>query len=80
MVNLIADSQVVPELVQHGFTAANVIARLWEILPDGPARDRMLEGLTQVKNRLLPPQNAAAGPTPHPADGAAAIIFSIGQR
>ncbi len=80
MVNLIAGRQIVPELVQHDFTAANVVARLREILPDGPARDRMLEGLTQVKNGLLPPQNAAAGPTPHPTDRAAAIIFSIGQR
>ena len=77
MVNLIAEEQIVPELVQHDFTAQNVVARLQEILPDGPARSRMLEGLTQVKDRLLPPQNAAAGPTSHPADRAAEIICSI---
>jgi lipid-A-disaccharide synthase len=79
MVNLIAGEQVVPELVQHDFTAANVVARLQEILPDGDARRRMLEGLTQVKALLLPPGNAAPGPTPHPADRAAAIILSIGK-
>ncbi len=30
MVNLIAGEQVVPELVQHDFTATNVVARLQE--------------------------------------------------
>jgi lipid-A-disaccharide synthase len=43
MVNLVAGEQVVEELVQHDFTAANVVARLQEILPDGPSRSRMLE-------------------------------------
>ena len=59
MVNLIAEEEVVPELVQHDFTAANVVARLKEILPDGPARDRMLEGLARVKARLRAPGRAA---------------------
>ncbi len=77
MVNLIAGEQIVPELVQRDFTAQNVVARLQEILPDGPARSRMLEGLTQVKTQLLPPQSGAAGPTLHPADRAAEIICSI---
>ena len=45
MVNLIAGEEVVPELVQQDFTAEKVVGRLKEILPDGPARDRMLEGL-----------------------------------
>ncbi len=79
MVNLIVGEQVVPELVQDDFTAANVVARLQEIVPEGAARNRMLEGLTQVKARLLPPESAAGGPTPHPADRAAAIILSIGK-
>jgi lipid-A-disaccharide synthase len=79
MVNLIVGEQVVPELVQHDFTAANVVARLREILPDGAARSRMLEGLTQVKARLLPPQSAGACPPLHPAERAAAIILSIGK-
>jgi lipid-A-disaccharide synthase len=79
MVNLIAGEEVVPELVQGDFTAENIVARLREILADGPPRNRMLEGLTQVKTRLLPPQGGAAGPTLHPADRAAAIILSIGK-
>ena len=46
---LIAGEQVVPELVQHDFTAANVVARLQEILLDGPSRSRMLDGLGKVR-------------------------------
>ena len=79
MVNLIAGEQVVPELVQHDFTAANVVARLQEILPDCVARNRMLEGLTQVKARLRAPGSATEGPGQHPADQAAAIIWTIGN-
>jgi lipid-A-disaccharide synthase len=77
MVNLIAGEEVVPELVQHDFTAQNVVTRLLEILPDGPARDRMLEGLAQVKTLLRSPQDAAAGPAQHPADRAAEIILTL---
>jgi lipid-A-disaccharide synthase len=76
MVNLIAEEEVVPELVQHDFTPANVVARLNEILPDGPARERMLEGLARVKSRLRAP-SAAAVAAQHPADRAAKIILSM---
>jgi lipid-A-disaccharide synthase len=79
MVNLIAGEQIVPELVQHDFTAANVIARLREILPEGEARARTLDGLTRVKAKLRPPKNAAGGTAPHPADRAAEIILSLGK-
>jgi lipid-A-disaccharide synthase len=80
MVNLIAGEQVVPELVQHDFTAKNIVAELSKIMPDGAVRDRMLEGLTQVKDRLRAPGSATEGPASHPADRAAAIILSIGKR
>jgi lipid-A-disaccharide synthase len=76
MVNLIAEEEVVPELVQSDFTTEKVAARLKEILPDGPARDRMLEGLAGVKARLRAPR-ADSGATQHPADRAAEIIFSL---
>ena len=76
MVNLIAAEQVVPELVQNDFTADKVIARLQEILPDGPARDRMLSGLARVKERLRVPQ-ADSGRMPDPADRAAEIILAM---
>ncbi len=76
MVNLIAGEEVVPELVQHDFTAEKVVARLKEILADGPARDRMIEGLARVKARLRAP-GAGSGPVPHPADRAADIILAL---
>jgi lipid-A-disaccharide synthase len=76
MVNLIAEEEVVPELVQHDFTAPKVVARLNEILPDGSPRDRMREGLARVKARLRAPQAAGASPQ-HPADRAAEIILSL---
>jgi len=77
MVNLIAGEQIVPELVQHDFTAANVVARLQEILPDSAARDRMLQGLAQVKAKLGAPQSAVESTTQHPADRAAGIILAM---
>jgi len=72
MVNLIAEDEIVPELVQHDFTAVNVVAHLREILPDSPARTRMLEGLARVKSRLRSPKDAEP-----PADRAAKIILSV---
>jgi lipid-A-disaccharide synthase len=77
MVNLIAGEEVVPELVQHQFTAQNVVDCLLEILPDGPTRARMLDGLAEVKARLRPPQSAADGPSRSPADRAAEIMLTL---
>jgi lipid-A-disaccharide synthase len=78
MVNLIAGEQVVPELVQHEFTATNVVGQLNEILPEGPTRECMLDGLTRVKIKLNPPRNEAAGEVPQsPADRAAKIILDF---
>ena len=77
MVNLIAEEEVVPELVQQDFTAQNVVARLKEILPDGPTRSRMLEGLGGVKTRLRAPM--ADGATRHPAERAAEIILNLAK-
>jgi lipid-A-disaccharide synthase len=76
MVNLIAGEQIVPELVQRDFTAVNVVARLQEILPDGPARDRMLQGLTEVKAKLRAPSSVESTTQP-PADRAAEIILAM---
>jgi lipid-A-disaccharide synthase len=83
MVNLIAGEEVVPELVQGNFTAANVVARMGEILAEGPVRERMLEGLGRVKERLRAPDRGeedARENTRSPADRAAAIIWSMARR
>jgi len=77
MVNLIAGEEIVPELVQQDFTAANVVARLQEILPDGAARDRMLAALADVKARLRAPESTPRDSEKSPAERAAAIIWSI---
>jgi lipid-A-disaccharide synthase len=75
MVNLIAGKEVVPELVQHDFTAENVVTKIKEILPDGPARSRMLEGLASVRTSL---QAGDTSGLHHPsADRAAEIILSL---
>jgi len=71
MVNLIAGEEVVPELVQQDFTAANVVARINEILPDGIPRERMLAGLASVRSKLRAPSAT------HPADRAASLILDI---
>jgi lipid-A-disaccharide synthase len=78
MVNLIAGEEIVPELVQRDFTTENVVGRLNEILPDGPPRERMLNGLARVKARLRAPRNGDTAGL-HPADGAAEIILSLSR-
>ena len=71
MVNLIAGEEIVPELVQQNFTAEKVVARLNEVLPFGPARDKMIEGFAMVKARL---RGDSMGPG-HPAERAARSGF-----
>jgi lipid-A-disaccharide synthase len=73
MVNLIAGQDVVPELVQQDFSAEKVVARISEILPDGPARDLMLNGLARVKARLRGPDQHSV----HPADRAAEAVLGL---
>jgi lipid-A-disaccharide synthase len=52
MVNLIAGRQVIPELVQHSFTAENVESAVRRLLPDGEPRRQMLAGLAEVREKL----------------------------
>lgn len=55
MVNLIAGRRIVPELIQHQFTAENVAEKLRTLLEDGPERARMIQDLSDVQAKLLPP-------------------------
>jgi lipid-A-disaccharide synthase len=75
MVNLIAGEEIVPELVQSKFTADHVVSCLNQIIAEGPARDRMLDGLALVRARLRAP-NRAPGVEP-PAERAADIILGV---
>jgi lipid-A-disaccharide synthase len=52
MANLIAGKRVVPELIQHDFTAANIVQQLSPLLPDGPARESMMMELASVRQAL----------------------------
>ena len=52
MVNLIADRRIVPEFIQHDFTAANVAASLKPLLEDGAARATMQSNLRAVAAAL----------------------------
>ena len=52
MANLIAGKRVVPELIQHDFTAANIVQQLAPLLPDGAARQSMMSGLLAVRHAL----------------------------
>jgi len=73
MVNLIAGEQVVAELVQHDFTVEKVVTRMNEILPYGPARDKMIEGLANVRVRLRGPATEAT----HPTGRAAEMVLEV---
>ena len=52
MVNLIAERDVVPELVQANFTAERVHDELQRIIPDGQAREKMISDFREVRLRL----------------------------
>jgi lipid-A-disaccharide synthase len=59
MANLIAGKRVVPELIQHDFTAANIVQHLSQLLPDGPARESMMKELGAIREALR--SHSAAG-------------------
>lgn len=52
MANLIAGKRVVPELIQHDFTAANIVQHLRRLLPDGPARQSMIMETGAIRQAL----------------------------
>ena len=52
MANLIAGKRVVPELIQHDFTAANIVQQLVRLLPDGPDRESMKMELGAIRTAL----------------------------
>lgn len=62
LVNLIADSEVVKELVADTFSINNIRNELAAILPGGSGRETMLRGYAEVRQRLgnnKAPDNAA---------------------
>jgi lipid-A-disaccharide synthase len=74
MVNLIAEEEVVPELVQGKFTAENILAELNQIIPDGEPRACMIERLAAVKARL---KQGGGNAHQHPSERAAEVILQM---
>ena len=72
MVNLIAGREVVPELIQDRFTPETVERQVRILLEDGPTRERMTQGLGEVR-RLLRGEPLAAQQTP--AQRAAQLVL-----
>jgi lipid-A-disaccharide synthase len=66
MVNLIAERQIVPELIQHDMTAPNIVGAAEELLTNVGKADRMRENLARVRASLTSEGN--------PLERAAAII------
>lgn len=55
MANLIAGERLVPELIQGGFTGESVASEALRLLEDPGARERMKDGLAEVRRRLGSP-------------------------
>jgi lipid-A-disaccharide synthase len=72
MVNLIAERDVVPELVQADFTPQRVSTELRRLIPDGEARTRMMQDFQEVRQRLA--ANDSGGSA---SDRAARAVLSI---
>jgi lipid-A-disaccharide synthase len=74
MVNLIAERDVVPELVQAEFTPQRVLMELRRVIPDGEARTAMKEGFGEVRRRLEPRERNGSA-----SDRAARIVLEIAR-
>ena len=55
LVNLIADREVVKELVADDFTIPRMIAELRDIMPGCPGRERMLQGYADMRQAIGKP-------------------------
>jgi lipid-A-disaccharide synthase len=75
MPNLIAEHDVVPELVQEAFTPEKVCAELRLLLQDGDDRSEMLAGFDQIRHELRLSGDAADAGT----RAARAVLAALGQ-
>ena len=80
MVNLIAQRRMIPELLQGSFTAANVASALAPLLVEGPERERQVLGLSEVRRRLMPDDEASSpSPIARVADAVVRLLSTEGD-
>jgi lipid-A-disaccharide synthase len=77
MANLIAGNRVVPELIQNEFTAANIVRQIELLLPDGPARESMMQQLREVGRLLRSRQEGSFGESMAAIDRVAAATLEL---
>ena len=75
MANLIAGRRVVPELIQDDFRAPKIVEQIELLLPDGPPRESMMEGLREVGDLLRTQADRDPGPRSEAIDRVAAITL-----
>ena len=72
LVNLIADGEIVQELLADRFSVDNITAELGKILPGGSERENMLKGYAEVHHRI--------GETGAPDKAASLIVESLKDK
>jgi lipid-A-disaccharide synthase len=77
MANLIAGRRLVPELIQRDFTAANIVQHIEPLLPDGPARESMMQGLKAIRHVLDHREAGRADKNPGAIDRVAAVTLEL---
>jgi lipid-A-disaccharide synthase len=73
MVNILAKKELVPELMQRDFNAANIVARVEYLLEHPQAREAMIQGLRALRPRLGP-----AGAIERAANAVVGLLRSVG--
>jgi lipid-A-disaccharide synthase len=77
MANLIAGKRMVPELIQHDFTAANIVQQIERLLPDGPPRQSMMEELARIRGLLCTRHESHSKELDGAIDRVAAIALEV---
>ena len=71
LVNLIADKEIVPELVVDTFSVERMLSELGDLLPGGKSRDTQLSGYAEMRQRI--------GETDAPAHAARLMLKCLGK-
>ena len=76
MANLIAGKRVVPELIQHDFTASNIVEHVERLLPDDAPRQSMMKELGMIRDALTTHQAQQTTPAMGAIERVAAIVIN----